>query len=48
LLASLGRAAAAVAVDPKVTLALIAISAVAVAALLALQRLLGSDQESVQ
>src|SRR6185503_19278958 len=45
LLASLGRAAAAVAVDPKVTLALIAISAVAVAALLALQRLLGSDQE---
>ena len=48
LLASLGRAAAAVATDPKVTLALIAISAVAVAALLALQRLLGSDQESVQ
>jgi hypothetical protein len=48
VLASLGRAAAALATDPKVTLAMVAISAVAVAALLALQRLLGSDQESVQ
>jgi hypothetical protein len=48
VLASLGRAAAALATDPKVTFAMITISAVAVAALLALQRLLGSDQESVQ
>jgi hypothetical protein len=46
VLASLGRAAAALATDPKVTFAMIAISAVAVAALLALQRLLGSDEET--
>src|SRR6185503_4116230 len=46
--ASLGRAAAALAVDPKVTFALIAISGVAVAALVALQRLLGSDGESFE
>ena len=48
LLASLGRAAAALAADPHVTVAMIAISAVAVAALLALQRLLGTDGESFQ
>ena len=48
LLLSLGRAAAALAADSNVTFALIAISAVAVAALLALQRLLGSDGESFQ
>ena len=48
VVASLGRAAAALATDPTVTLAMIAISAVAVAALVALQLLLGSDQESVQ
>ena len=48
VLASLGRAAAALAADPNVTFAMIAISAVAVAALLALQRLLGSDGESFQ
>ena len=48
VLASLGRAAAALAADPNVTFALIAISAVAIAALLALQQLLGSDGESFQ
>jgi hypothetical protein len=46
VLASLGRAATALAADPSVTFAMIAISAVAIAALLALQRLLGSDGES--
>jgi hypothetical protein len=46
VLASLGRAAAALAADSNVTFAMIAISAVAIAALLALQRLLGSDGES--
>lgn len=48
VLLSLGRAAAALAADSNVTFAMIAISAVAVAALLALQRLLGSDGESFQ
>jgi len=48
VLASLGRAAGALATDPTVTFAMIAISAIAVAALLALQRLLGADQESLQ
>ena len=48
VLASLGRATAALAADPNVTFAMIAISAVAIAALLALQRLLGSDGESFQ
>jgi hypothetical protein len=48
VLASLGRAAAALAADPNVTFAMIAISAVAIAALLALQRLLGSDGEFFQ
>ena len=48
VLASLGRAAAALAADPNVTFAMIVISAVAIAALLALQRLLGSDGESFQ
>jgi hypothetical protein len=48
VLASLGRAAASFASDPNVTLVMIAISVVAIAALLALQRLLGSDEESFQ
>ena len=48
VLSSLGRATAAVATDSSVTFALIAISAVAIAALVALQRLLGSDEESFQ
>ena len=45
---SLGRATAAVASDSSVTLAMIGISVVAIAALAALQRLLGSDEESLQ
>jgi len=48
MLASLGLVATALAADPHVTFALIVISAVAIAALLALQRLLGSDGESFQ
>jgi hypothetical protein len=48
LLSSIGRAAAAFATDPNVTFAMIAISAIAIAALVALQRLLGSDEESFQ
>jgi hypothetical protein len=48
VLSSLGRATAAVAADSNVTFAMIAISAVAIAALVALQRLLGSDEESFQ
>jgi hypothetical protein len=48
VLASLGRAVAAMAADSNVILAMIAISAIAIAALLALQRLLGSDGESFQ
>ena len=48
VLSSLGQAASAVAADPTVTFAMIAISAVAIAALVALQRLLGSDEESFQ
>jgi hypothetical protein len=48
VLSSLGQATAAVASDSSVTFAMIAISAVAIAALVALQRLLGSDEESFQ
>ena len=48
VLASLGRAATALATDSNVTFVMIAISAVAIAALLALQRLLGSDGEFFQ
>ena len=48
VLSSLGQATSAVAADTTVTFALIAISAVAIAALVALQRLLGSDEESFQ
>jgi hypothetical protein len=47
-LSSLGRAASAVAADTNVTFAMIAISVLAIAALVALQRLLGSDEESFQ
>ncbi len=46
VLTSLGRAMSALAADTSVTIALIAISAVAIAGLVALQRLLGSDEES--
>ena len=48
VLSSLGRAASAVASDPMVTFGMIAISAVAIGALVTLQRLLGSDEESFQ
>ncbi len=48
VLSSLGQAASAVAADSTVTFAMIAISAVAIGALVALQRLLGSDEESFQ
>jgi ABC-type multidrug transport system permease subunit len=48
VVAGLGRAAAALAADPGVTFALIVISAVAIAALFTLQRLLGSDGEFFQ
>ena len=46
LLSGLGRATSALASDPRVTLAIVAIHAVAIAGLLALQRLLGSNEES--
>jgi hypothetical protein len=48
LLASLGRATSALASDPSVTFGMIAISAIAIAALVARQRLLGSDGEAFQ
>ena len=48
VMSSMGRATSAVASDSSVTVALIVISAVAIAALVALQRLLGSDEESFQ
>ena len=48
VLGSLGRAAAAFAADPKVTLVILAIQVVAIAALFALHRLLGSDGESFE
>jgi hypothetical protein len=48
ILAGLGRVAAAVAADPAVTIAMLAIQGIAMAALVALQRLLGSDRESLK
>jgi hypothetical protein len=48
VLSGIGRAAASVAADPGVTMTLIALQGVAVAALLALQRLLGVDEESLK
>jgi len=45
---SLGRAAAAFVADPKVTVAIFAIQAIAIGALIALRRLLGSDRESFE
>ena len=48
VMGSLGRAAAAFVADPKVTVAILAIQAVAIAALVALRRLLGSDRESFE
>jgi hypothetical protein len=48
MLASLGRAAAAFAADPKVTFVILVVQGVAIAALFALQRLLGSNGESFE
>jgi hypothetical protein len=48
VLGSVGHAVAAFVADPKVTVAILAIQAVAIAALVALQRLLGSDRESFE
>jgi hypothetical protein len=48
VLTSMGRTAAAVASDPTVTMMLFVLQGIAVAALLALQRLLGSDEESLK
>ena len=48
VLSSVGRTAAAVASDPTVTTMLFVLQGVAVAALLALQRLLGTDEESLK
>lgn len=48
VLSGVGRAAAAFAANPTVTMTLIALQGVAVAALLALQRLLGVDEESLK
>jgi hypothetical protein len=44
----MGRTAAAVAADPTVTVMLFALQAIALAALVALQRLLGVDEESLK
>lgn len=48
ILASLGRAAGAFVADPKVTLVILAIQLIAMAALVALRRLLGVDGESFE
>ena len=45
VLASMGRAAGAFVADPKVTIVLLALQGIAVAAFIVLQRLLGSDAE---
>lgn len=46
VLSGVGRAAVSFAADPSVTMMLFALQGIAVAALLALQRLLGTDEES--
>jgi hypothetical protein len=48
LLGSLGRASAAFIVDPKVTVIMLTIQGIAIAALVALRRLIGSDRELVE
>jgi hypothetical protein len=48
VLSSMGRTAAAVAADPTVTVMLFALQVIALAALVALQRLLGVDEESLK
>ena len=48
VLSSIGRTAAAVTADSTVTMMLFALQAIALAALVALQRLLGADEESLK
>jgi hypothetical protein len=48
VLASVGRATSAFAADPAVTFAIIALHAVAITALVALQRFFGSDGGSLE
>jgi hypothetical protein len=48
VLSSMGRTAAAVTADPMVTVMLFALQAIALVALVALQRLLGVDEESLK
>jgi hypothetical protein len=48
IISALGRAAAAFVTDPKVTVIILALQGIAMAALVALQRLLGSDRESLK
>jgi hypothetical protein len=48
VVASMGRAAFAFAADPTVTMMLFALQGIAVAALIALHRLLGTDEESLK
>lgn len=48
VLSGVGRAAASFAADPTVTIMLVGLQGLAVAALLALQRLLGVDEESLK
>jgi hypothetical protein len=48
VLSGVGRAAASFAADPTVTMTLVALQGLAVGALLALQRLLGGDEESLK
>jgi len=48
LLGSLGHAASAFVADPKVTFVLLVLQGFAIAALVALQRLLGSDGDPFQ
>ena len=48
VLSGVGRAAASFAADPTVTMTLVGLQGLAVGALLALQRLLGADEESLK
>jgi hypothetical protein len=48
VVSSLGRASAAFIADPTVTITMLAIQGIAIAALVALRRLLGSDREFLE
>jgi hypothetical protein len=48
VMSSLGRASAAFIADPRVTITMLAIQGIAIAALVALRRLLGSDREFLE